>query len=266
MNCLNTVGATLFAKTETPLVITITGTGTYTPLPTSSPYIIKFTNGTNSISINKNIKLLSAIVVGGGGGGSYGGSRNSGAGGGGGGLGVWEISYNANAIFNISVSGADVAQNETGASNSFKNASGLGVTSTGGVKGNGSGAGSAGSSSNSSSIGTFRYTTGGAGGAGTSNFLTQNKGNDSSGTITTQDVIYRYGGGGAAGVSLRVTGTAVGGAAGLDGIGGTTLSSTAAGNDATSNGSGGGGGAFFTSSTAGGKGKAGIVIVVFTYP
>jgi hypothetical protein len=246
-------------------VVTIGGTGTYTQEITGNKYTYTFTNSTtttttNTISINKNISSLYAIVVGGGGSGSNGNASLIGSGGGGGGFGYVSFSYVMNNTYDISVGG--IGQSSAGGTSFFRNLTGSGVTSSGGKMGTtGSAIRALSGTCTNNGPGTFVSRAGGSGGVigGVVN------GNNSSGSITVLAVTYNFGGGGRTGTGTVSDPNNKGGNAGLNGIGGTTLTSSGAGGAATTPGSGGGGGARYTSGV-GGAGGPGLVIVTFTYP
>jgi hypothetical protein len=258
----------------TPLIVTITGTGDYSTVITGNTYTYTFVLGTNTISINKNIPALYAIVCGGGGGGrsNNNGINYSGGGGAGGGFGFVQINYKANTVYNTSVA-ASVNQNTNGQNTTFKNGAN-------GVVGYGGAAGPVIDSQTqaisgtcaevgTTSIGTLTWNYGGNGGQGktvTGALSATNGENSSVPRISVLGITYNYGGGGGGGAGTAPTG---GGGAGNNGNGGAVRgSSTVNGANANANapGAGGGGGSFSLTFTNGGRGGPGIIIVTFQYP
>lgn len=248
-----------------PYIVTIGGTGTYTQNITGNKYIYTFTNGTfsngtNTISINKNITSFNVIVVGSGGPGRNGSTVTLGNGGGGAGFGCVTFSYVANTIYNISVAPVS-SRRIDGQTSFFRNSGGIGVTSTGGMSGTSTSSVTIRAQSGvctNNGIGTLVSLTGGTGGAeGDPN------GTNSSGSITVLGVTYNYGGGGRAGNGTSASANNKGGMPGADGVGGTGITSTINGGDASTPGSGGGGAAW-QGSSFGGFGGPGLVMIIFT--
>jgi hypothetical protein len=240
-----------------PLSVTITGGTAPTPTIDGNKYTYTFTSGTRQISINKNISSFYAIVVGGGGGGGYSTSSSRGGGGGGGGFGYVSLSYVNGTSYTIVV-GAAAGQATNGNSSSFKTSTtGNGVTSTGGNAGlinNATGRASSGGCTNNGT-GTLVSRTGGLGGG----ISTNTSGGSSSGSITVLGVSYNYGGGGGSGFIN-------GGAAGKNGIGGSSNAASGMSGEDASTPASGGGGASAVNGYSGGIGGPGRVIVIFTYP
>jgi hypothetical protein len=251
----------IFQGVEPPLLVTITGTGTYTQNITGNKYTYTFTNGTNTISINKPISELYAIVVGGGGAGGR--STGNGVCGGGGGGGFGFVgppyvgqAYVSNTVYNV-IAGTTAGLD--GLPSSFINSTtGNGVTSTGGARGitNNTGQRAISGTCSNTGNGTLTLRTGGTGGA-----KNDTSGTNSSGSITVLGVTYNYSGGGACSANLN------GGKSGKNGIGGSGTTTTIDGENGTSAtpGGGGGGGAGIYPAI-GGNGSNGRVVVIFTYP
>jgi hypothetical protein len=257
-----------------PFAVTITGPSTnYTSSIVGNKYTYTFNTGTNTISINKNIPALYAIVCGGGGGGKTSDAIYSGGGGSGGGFGVIQLNYLANTVYNTSVA-ASVASNTSGNNSTFLNNSNKGVTASGGRSGAAGGSTSNALGVNCSNTLTpyVAFTPVGSGFGGSGSY-TPGVDNGSNGvgslqTVTVLGVDYRYGGGGGGGGAAS-TGTIRGGqagrAGGLGGVMGSTSYSgaTTAGQNGTNIGAGGGGGG--KGSNNGGGGGPGIIIVTFVY-
>lgn len=263
----------IFAKINTPQIVTIGGSGTYSRSPSGTTftsgttYKYTFTGGGNTFVSNFTIETMYVIVVGAGGGGAYAAPANNlnGGGGAGGGSGALTMFYTDNTTFNISVA-LQPGAGGLGGNSSFKNSDNtLGVTSTGGTGGNrtaGVNAAAGTSSNNFTTFISFVSHTGGYGGSRDSGGLGINGGNSGSTTnslITVSGTSYKYGGGGRGGNA------SYGGRAGLNGIGATLANGTNTfGQSATTPGSGGGGASISAGSNSNSLGSRGEVVIIFT--
>ena len=268
LNTLFTVNTTFYNSYPT---YTLTGTGTTQTL--NGYTIVTFTVGTGSITFNKPVTNFGCICVAGGGGGSPGNSRTSGkgSGNGGGGGGAYLYTTNPNITttslkYNVSVgnggSGGTSSILGTNGGSSYVTINGNTIINCVGGKCDAGGGGNV-------TIPAGVTYNGGNGGNNTNGF--------SSTSYTTPFTIpsaitsvvktsYGGGGGGAGGNTN-------GGAAGLNGLGGTQSGNTNTnryGQDATSYGSGGGGGGNIGVLSSGGiiyynggDGAPGVVIFYF---